>query len=73
MCQEQIEAMVESHKRQRKEMEFEMYEKPYDKTAESDDTTNCWIWDRRQTYKKYIYEEKNYSEKQNKTIFILLL
>uniref|UniRef100_A0A2S2PFH8 G1/S-specific cyclin-D3 n=1 Tax=Schizaphis graminum TaxID=13262 RepID=A0A2S2PFH8_SCHGA len=42
-CQEQIEAMVEGHKRQRKEMDFEMYEKPYDKTAESDDSTNCWI------------------------------
>ncbi|VVC28873.1 Cyclin, C-terminal domain,Cyclin-like,Cyclin, N-terminal [Cinara cedri] len=44
-CQEQIEAIVESHKRQRKEqMDFALYEeKPvYEKTVESIDP-KCWI------------------------------
>ncbi|XP_050530578.1 G1/S-specific cyclin-D2-like [Daktulosphaira vitifoliae] len=41
-CQEQIEEMVEMHKRQRKELEFGLYEKPYDKTAMVEDS-DCWI------------------------------
>ncbi|XP_050439021.1 G1/S-specific cyclin-D2-like [Adelges cooleyi] len=41
-CQEQIEEMVETHKRQRKELEFGMYVKPYTKTAMVEDS-DCWI------------------------------
>lgn len=50
--------MVDNHKRQRKEIEYEMYAKPYDKTAESD-TTDCWIWttlDLQYNIYKYIYK-----------------
>ncbi|XP_050440044.1 G1/S-specific cyclin-D2-like [Adelges cooleyi] len=36
-CQERIEEMVETHKRQRKELEFGMYVKPYTKTAMVED------------------------------------
>lgn len=40
-CQEQIEAIVESHKKRRKEeQEFDMCEKLYDET----DNAKCWIW-----------------------------
>lgn len=42
-CQEEIEAMVDSHKKKRKELEYEMFQATFDKTAESDDTTDCWI------------------------------
>jgi len=62
--------MVEAHKRQRKEMDYQnMYEKPYDKTAESDDNTKCWIWDRRQTYKKkdiYLRRKKTTPKRKKK-------
>lgn len=41
-CQEQIEALVESHKRQRKEMEYAMLQNEYAKTANNDDD-HCWL------------------------------